>query len=129
MGQNLAVFARLVQGVSAKKSAEEEAGAQKRQAGLQVEESEVFAEQTAEEFRKFKRKQKLLFLKSGIRLEGSPLLVLQETEAEGQRRVTAIRKRGRALGGLGRTRANILRRTGRSRLLSSFAQAQQTASR
>lgn len=119
MAQILLVAATLAQGSAAKKSADEEASNIRKQAGLQLEESRVEAERVGENFRKFQIKQKLSFLKSGVSLEGSPLLVLADTAEESKRQTDAILNRGTALAGLGRSRAKIAERGGRAKLLSS----------
>lgn len=55
----------------------------------------------------------MAFLKSGVTLEGSPLLVLEETRREGAEEVAAIRAGGES-------RAKTLRAQGRSALIGGF---------
>ena len=59
-------------------------------------EAEAEAQQYAEQARSFKASQKLAYLKSGVRLEGSPLDVLDETARVAMENISAIRARGRA---------------------------------
>ena len=71
------------------------------------------AERAGEELESFKGSQELAFLSSGVLLEGSPLLLLQETEEKGRADIKAdIRAGFRG--------AQSLRRRGRDRLISGI---------
>lgn len=80
----------------------------------------------ATEIRKAAAKQKLAYLRQGVRLSGSPLLALDETLTEGQREVDLITERGNRLFDLKRRQADILRSQGRSSLVGGFGQALST---
>jgi len=131
MGLELAIAAATLQGgagVLAFQSAQEEAKAQKEVGALSAEEAFTEAERVGEEGRRFETKQKLAFLKSGVRLEGSPLLVLQRTREEIGKEVSAIERRGLSQRRLARKKARITRRTGRGQLISSIAKGAGTIS-
>src|SRR4051812_45496894 len=75
-------------GISANNSAKREAGLLNDQATLAQDEASAEANRRATEVRQFQRKQKLAFLKNGVTLEGSPLLVLDETIAWAKKKST-----------------------------------------
>jgi len=96
---------------------QEEARAVQLQGAIAQEESEAEADRVSEINRRFGEQQKVNFLKSGVTLAGSPLLVLEETAAESAKEVAAIRKRGRAQFGLASAKARSLRKQGKARLI------------
>lgn len=114
MGIEVAIVAGIIagtgagvaSGIEARKSAKKAARIEERNTQLQA----GFLE---EETEKLKKRQKLLFLKSGINLEGSPLLLLKETERIGAKRSAEIRA-------FGAERARGLRRAGKSALTSNI---------
>jgi len=108
-------------GFQARDAAREEAGLQEDQARLASFEAEEEADRVSEENRKFGARQRLLFLKAGVDLAGSPLLILEETRVEGEKEVRAIRRRGAAQLGLGMRRAGITRRKGRAALIAGIS--------
>jgi hypothetical protein len=55
-----------------------------------------------------------------VTLEGSPLLVLEETRRLGQEEVDAIQKRGQAQRDLQMLKNNMLRRSGRNSMFGSI---------
>ena len=63
------------------------------------------------------------YAKSGVTLEGSPVLVLAETRRLGQEEVAAIERRGRAQALLLRQRAEQTRKAGRSAMLGGIFNA------
>lgn len=80
--------------------AQTEAGArQKKAARAQGRAAEDVAAQEAErrlkETEKFEGRQRSAFLSSGVSLEGSPLLVLEETRRTGKEQALSIREAGR----------------------------------
>lgn len=114
---------QVLQGVETFQAAKTEEKALRRQGGLAVQESEREAERQQEANERFEQRQRLSFLKAGVRLEGTPLQVLAETQEKGTEEVEAVRERGIAEGGLLRSRAQVTRRGGRSALLGSLATA------
>lgn len=115
--------ASIAGGISADRSAKREAGALNDQAALAESESLAEAKRRATEVRQFQRRQKLAFLKNGVTLEGSPLLVLDETLASGQEEVDAIMRRGSSQAKLYREHAAITRNRGRAALIGGIGQA------
>lgn len=115
--------AKIIQGVQQNKAAKAEAAAQEEQGRIQAAEAQAEAQRVANDRRKFRKKQKAAFLKNGITLAGSPLLVLEETRRESQEEVDAIVRRGNAQSRLAFQRASITRAKGRSALLGGIGGA------
>jgi hypothetical protein len=107
-------------GLTAKDAAFKEADLQDEQAQIAREEAFIEADRAASEKRNFLKRQKLAFLKSGVSLAGSPLLVLETTRSESQKEVDAIVNRGLAQERLLRQRASITRKSGRNALLQGI---------
>lgn len=116
----------VLQGLEMQKAAKEESRALGRQGAVAVRESEREAEIRSGEVKEFGARQRLQFLKSGVRLAGTPLAVLAETAKKGKEEVDAIRGAGVARGSLLRSRAKITERGGRAALLGSFTSASAT---
>lgn len=78
------------------------------------------------------REQKIRFLKSGVGLEGSPFLALEETRLQGERNVNEIiSSGGSAVASTmaeGRTRAASLKNQGRAAFMSGLSSAAGTLS-
>lgn len=110
-------------GISANNAAKREAGLLNDQAGLAQNEAQAEAQRRANEVRKFQRTQKLAFLKNGVTLEGSPLLVLDDTIREGQQEVDAIVNRGTATARYYRESAAITKNKGRAALIGGIGSA------
>lgn len=64
------------------------------QADLIEQETKIQAERKEQEVESFRKKQEMAFLKSGVILEGSPLMVLHETERKGLEDVQNIKSTG-----------------------------------
>lgn len=86
-------------------------------------EAEADATRYAEQARSFKATQKLAYLKSGVKLSGSPLDVLDETARIAEENLSAIRARGRAEGLDARDQAEGFRAAGRFALVKGLAGA------
>jgi len=114
---------QIMQGVSDFKAAKQEGKDLRRQGAVALRESEAEAERVGEQGRRFGQRQRLSFLKQGVRLECSPLLILAETAEKSAEEVAGIQRRGQAQAQLFRSRGQITERGGRSRLLGSFASA------
>lgn len=119
----LAAGASVVQGVMGYQAARDEARLINQQGILEQQEAQEEAQRKANEVRKFAARQKLAFLKNGVRLEGSPLLVVDETLTEGQKEVDAITRRGNALRTLRAQEAQITKNRGRAALIGGLGQA------
>lgn len=113
----------IVQGFQQKRAADAEADLLEQQGRLQAEEAQAEAQRVADERRKFRKQQKLAFLKNGIVLAGSPLLVLETTRRESQAEVNAIARRGSAQAKLSFANAAQTRTAGRNALLGGFFNA------
>lgn len=126
MAQVMAVMAivsavsSIAGGMSKQESAKKEAYALENQALLASEESRVEAQIHATRVRKFAQNQKGAYLKNGVTLDGSPLLVLDETYKFGQQEVDAIVRSGNARSQLYRDKASIARSEGRAALLGGI---------
>jgi len=92
--QNFAAVLQFFAGLSANRAAKRESRSLKKQGNLAAEEAEITAQRRTREGERFKARQALGFLKSGISLKGSPLLALAETETETRFQASAIRKAG-----------------------------------
>lgn len=104
----------------------EEARAVQLQGALAREEAETEAGRVAEADVKAQAKQSVAFLKSGVSLVGSPLLVQAEARAESAEFTGSIRKRGEAQSNVAFARAQALRGRGRAALLTRTAQGTAT---
>lgn len=123
----IGIGTQIYSGIQAQKAADSEASYMRQQVQLQNLEADEEAKRIEREGKSFKKRQKMLFLKSGVALEGSPLLILEETEQETRRQVSAIRKRGIAQFRLGMQRAANLQKKGRAQLIGSAIQGATTA--
>lgn len=110
-------------GLQANKAAKDEAARIEEEGRLAQQEADEEAARRAKQVRKFAARQKLSFLKNGVRLEGTPLAVLDETQAEGQAEVDAISKRGQAISRLRTSQASQTRSSGRASLIGGFGGA------
>jgi len=122
----ISAAATITQGFQQKESFDAEANLLEDQGRINAEESQAEAQRVANDRRKFRKKQKLAFLKNGVTLAGSPLLVLEETAFESQQEVNAIARRGTAQAKLQFQSAAIKRSTGRSAITSGIASATRT---
>jgi hypothetical protein len=119
----VAAGASIAGGVSAQRSANQEAKLQREQGGIANAEAQRQAAIRAEEVRKFSKVQKLAFLKSGVTLEGSPLLTLDETLTQGQEEVDAISRSGASQYNLAQKQARITQNKGRAALIGGIGNA------
>lgn len=106
--------------MSAKQSADDEAEALEQQAELARQEDLEEARRLDIEHRKFLARQSVMFLKGGVVLKGSPLLILQETREEREKQVKAQKERGEARFALGIGRAARVEREGRASLVGGL---------
>lgn len=122
---------QLFQGFQQMQAANEQAAAAETQARMQAAEAGriagLQAQQEAEAADTAERQQKLAFLKSGVELEGSPLLVMEETRQQGEENVQEILMGGAAASQSalfsGQTQAANLRAQGRSAFTSGLTSA------
>ncbi len=121
----IAIGSYIFGGFAADRAASSEARALKREAALARREALEEADRLEKEHQKFLAYQSVMFLKGGVTLEGSPLLVLEETRQEKDKQVRAQRNRAEALYGLGRGRAARVKAGGRASLIGGFLDAAQ----
>ncbi len=76
-------------GIAAQRAANAEADALAEQAAISRQEALEEAERIDKEHTRFLARQSLLYIKGGVSLSGSPLLVLEETREERRKRVQA----------------------------------------
>lgn len=110
-------------GFSADRAARQEAGMEEQQAQLQMQDAVTASRQKARDVLKTVARQSMQYAGSGVTLEGSPLLVLNETRQLGQEEINAIYNRGKAVMGLGYQKAAQVRNAGRNALFGGITQA------
>ncbi len=111
---------KILQGVQQNRAAKAEAELLEEQGRIESQEAQREAQRVADDRRKFRKKQTLAFLKNGVTLAGSPLLVIEETIQKSQEEVNAIVKQGRARTLLRFQQAALQRAQGRAALLGGF---------
>ncbi len=104
-------------GLSAQQAADDEARALAEQAALARQEALEEAERLDKEYTRFLARQSLMYLKGGVTLAGSPLLVLTETREERDERVQAQIDRANALYRSGMSASRRASRQGRDALI------------
>lgn len=110
-------------GISANKSAQEEAALQRRQGDIALAEANSNATNEAYNQTQFVQKQRLAFLANGVSLEGSPLKVLEASRSYGQQQVNSILDQGAASYDLAQRGAKITQNKGRAALISGLFDA------
>lgn len=124
-----ALVAGVAGGVMAKNAADDQAEMAEEQAGLRAAETNRLTTRQAEleqrEIDKTVDRQKLAYLASGVSLEGSPLLKMEETRRLGAENIDEIRKAGSAqqLSQImeGRATAEAARASGRQALVQGIS--------
>ena len=81
-----------------------------------------------ENVRKILATQRALYGKSGLSMEGSPLLVMEDTEKQGELDALAIRYGGDVASARSRSEANLARMTGRNNAYAAKAGYMQAGS-
>jgi hypothetical protein len=118
----------LLSGIYGMDAANSRASLLKSQASLAVAESEAEAARYASEARSFKATQKMAYAKSGVKIDGSPLDVLDKTARTAAENISAIRAQGQAKAGALRAEAAGAKAQGRLALLKGvFSAATSTA--
>lgn len=116
---------QVAQGISQysqqKKADKAARAAAEQQAALMEKDSEIAANAELAEAERHRRMQKMLFLKSGVTLEGSPLLVMEETRAKGEENAKNVREGGQARADLTRQQGSVKRASLTSTALSTAA--------
>ncbi len=114
---------KVFQGIAQKKAGNEEARDIRRQAALQQEETLREADRVKTERRKFLAKQGLSYVKSGVSLEGSPLLILEETKIESEKEVAALKSQAHSQFRFGVDKGERAKKAGRQRMFGAFGSA------
>jgi len=117
---------QMYSGAQAMKAASAKASLQRQQAVLASQEANVEAKRKEEAATKLRKKQKMIFLKSGVGIGGSPLLILEETERDARIEADSIRDRGMAQANLGLKKAKQTFRAGRATLIGNTMKAVST---
>ncbi len=128
IGTGISAAGSILGGIQARGAAEQQAADTRaeaqRQANLRQEEREQQARLEAREGIELEKRQKLAFLKGGVSLAGSPLLLLAETRRIGAENIEAILKTGRteatSLLQAGAFQARGLKTTGRQALIGGL---------
>lgn len=121
------VIGGMQQQAAAKQEAQNAIATAEMQGKEQARVSVAQAEQAKQEAESYRREQKIKFLKSGVSLEGSPFLALEETRLQGQKNVDEILKSGASAISTsqaeGRMRAKSLKQSGRAAFISGLGNA------
>lgn len=118
----------IVGGMQARKAGEAQADLAREQAGQQAAETERVTKREVQlEERDIKatlERQKIAYLASGVSLEGSPLLMMEETRQRGAENIEEIKKAGEAQSAAqiseGRLKADEAKARGRQQLLGGI---------
>ncbi len=110
----------LYAGYSAHKAAQQEADALEGQASLERAELQEESRRQSIQDRKFLAKQGLMFVKGGVSLAGSPMLVLEETAEEAAKQKTARTNQLNARYNFGVSKAQRVESSGRSKLIGGI---------
>ena len=121
--------AQIAGGISAKKASDKQAEAERRQGILALQEAEEQAERERIEGDRFRARQKMMFIASGVDLAGSPLLVLEDTRIEIEKRVESILRRGRAEESFFKQTAESTTARGKAALVQGLGGAFQTVTK
>ena len=93
-----------------------------RQAKTTLQQAAIEAQQVAKEDAQFRGRMEVSFLKSGVTLEGTPLLVLEQARKDSMEDIKNLKK-GAQL------RASSIRRQGRDAMIQGVLGAGETAAR
>ena len=118
-------------GIQGEKEAKKQAGFAESQAATAAAETERVTARTVglekKETEDLRKRQQLAYLKSGVTLEGSPLLVMEETRRLGAENVAEIEAAGSAKAAAqiaeGRTTATAARASGRQQMTQGITGA------
>lgn len=96
LSSGLSALGEFASGVSAFQQGNAQAGLYQEQAGMALKEALAAAQQKAREVGEFQSQQVMDYAHSGVRIEGSPVHVLERTRKLGQQEVDAIVSQGKA---------------------------------
>ena len=110
-------------GISANKSAQQEAALQREQGDIALKEAGINATNEARNQTRTVQTQRIAYLANGVSLEGSPATVLADSKAYGQQQVDSILSRGVAQQKLATASAGITENKGRAALIGGYLSA------
>lgn len=119
MGGYVQAAMMIIGGAETYRNQRRESKSLKKEAAITTEEGLAEAERIKLQGKEFEANQRLSYLKSGVSLRGSPLLVLAETQKETEKQVDAQTRRTFAMRSKLRTQARRARVKGRAGILSS----------
>ena len=133
----LSAASSLFGGVSANRESQRQAVTAQAEANLRAEETARAGAREAQfvgmEAESVRRRQKLAYLKSGVDLEGSPLLMMEATRRNGLDNVEETLRASKSTAGAqvveGRARASQLKSSGRQAFMSGIGNAAGSLSR
>jgi hypothetical protein len=108
-------------GISQSRAYGQQAGYIKAQSAIAKEEATLAMIQKQREINQYQAEQKMAYLKSGVTLEGSPLIMLAETRRLGQEELDAMARRATAIDALYSVQASQARQSGRAALVGGIA--------
>ena len=118
--QAITAISQLAGGLAGRSAYSSEAEMMEEQARIAQEEARIEAMQRARDVGKFQQRQASTYLASGVTLEGTPVIVMEETRQQGQAEVDAILRRGAAQARLAEMKAKQHKNAGRNSLISSL---------
>lgn len=127
VGTGFSVGGSIYSGVQTNNSARREAKYIQQQGQIALEQSKKDAEIEAFNQRQAIGNQRLAFLANGVSLEGSPMLITQQSEKFGQQSVDAILAQGANQADLANHKAKIMKSEGRAALIGGILQGTSSA--
>lgn len=107
-------------GISAKNAADDRADLERRQGEILKEEAFRDAAQIRDEGYRFSQQQVMAYISAGVEIQGTPLLLTNETISMSDAEASAAERKGEAQLSLAQASAKITEREGRAKLISSI---------
>jgi len=123
VGTGMEVYGQIQAGRAAEKTAEYNAALARRDADIEKQRAEFEEAQHRRRVGRFKGRQQALFAKAGVQLEGSPLLVMEETAAEAELEALAIRRGGEIKASRFMAEAGLRQYTGKQKKRTAYIRA------
>lgn len=123
IGTTVVVGTTLYSGYQAKKSADSSSKLQEAQGQLLYDESLVQAVLIKDDGQRFKQEQMMSYVGAGVEIQGTPLLLLKETQKASEFEAAQTVKRGKAQMDLANANAKITRAEGKAKLIASIGNA------
>lgn len=116
----LSALSQLASGAASFGAGRSEAEALEAQGAIAREDARIAAIQKARDVTQFQAAQGQAYLASGVTLEGTPVIVMEETRRQGQQEVDALIKRGAAMQALYRSASRQTNKSGRGAFLEGI---------